>query len=66
MNTSQPASVTVLIVDDDVLEPDEAFQVEIRLQRSEDRNCVILQPSIVEITTLDNDSELFYNIIIVS
>ena len=56
MSTSQPASVTVLIVDNDVFELDEVFQIEIFLPESEDRNCVILQPSVVEITILDNDS----------
>ena len=57
MNTTQPASVIIPIVDDDVLELDETFQAEISLQNSEDRNCVILQPNVVDITILDNDSE---------
>ena len=59
VNTSQPASVTVKIMDDSVLEPDETFQIKISLLGS-DRNCVILQPSVIDITIIDNDSELIY------
>ena len=57
VNATQPASVIIPIVDDKVLELDETFQVEISLQNSEDRNCVILQPNVVDITILDDDSE---------
>ena len=57
MNTTQPASVSIMIVDDDVLELDESFQVEISLWNSEDRNCLILQPNVIGITIVDNDSE---------
>ena len=61
MNTSQQASVIITILDDNVFEADKSFQIEIHLiLRSEDRNsCVILQPSAVDITILDNDSELW-------
>ena len=59
MNTSQQASVIITILDDDVFEANKSFHIEIHLLRSEDRNsCVILQPSVVDITILDNDSEL--------
>ena len=56
VSTSQPASVTVMIVDDDVFKSEEVFQIQVFLPASEDRNCVILQPSVIEITILDNDS----------
>lgn len=57
VNAARPALMTLLIVDDDVLELDETFQVEISLQNSEDENCIILQPNVVDITIMDNDSE---------
>ena len=58
MNATQPASVIIpTIVDDNLLELDEIFQVEIGLQNSEDRNCIILQPNVVDITIMDDDCE---------
>ena len=57
-NTTQPASVIVPIVDDNVLELNEIFRADITLQNSEDRNCVVLQPNAVDITIMNNDSEL--------
>lgn len=57
-NTTQPASVIIPIVDDNVLELNEIFQAEISIQNSEDRNCVVLQPNAVDITIMNNDSEL--------
>lgn len=57
VNTSE-SSVIIPIVDDIILELDEIFQAEIGLQNSEDRNCVILQPKMVNITIMDDDSEL--------
>ena len=58
VNTSQQTSVTILIVDNNMLEPNESVQIEISLLKSEITNCVILQPSMADITILDNDSEL--------
>ena len=58
VNAAQPALVIVpIIVDDNLLELDEIFQVEIDLQNSEDRNCVILQPNVGDITIMDDDYE---------
>ena len=56
-NTSQ-AQVTVPIVGDALLERNETFRAEINLIRVEDSNCVILQPDTVDITILNDDSEL--------
>lgn len=57
-NTSQQASVTVPIEGDALLELNETFRAEISLVRMEDSNCVLLQPGIVNVTILDDDSEL--------
>ena len=56
-NTSQ-TQVTIPIVGDALLERNETFRAEISLVRTEDSNCVILQPDTVDITILDDDSEL--------
>lgn len=56
------ASVTVLVVEDDLLEINETFIAEISLAQIEDGDCVVLHPSTVEITILDNDSKFsFYS-----
>ena len=57
VNTSQSAALTIQIVDDDLLELNETFQVEIGLLDLEDSNCVILQPNVANVTILDNDSK---------
>lgn len=59
VNASQPTSVMIPIVDNDILESDKTFQVEIGLQNSEDRNCVIVQPNVFDIMILDDDCELY-------
>ena len=59
VNASQPTSVTIPIVDDDILKSDEIFQVKVSLQNSEDRDCLILQPNVVDVVILDNDCELY-------
>ena len=56
MNATQPSSVNVTIVDNGILESNETFQVEISLQNSEDSNCVILQPNVIDVTIVDDDS----------
>ena len=56
MNATQPSSVNVTIVDNGILESNEIFQVEISLQNSEDSNCVILQPNVIDVTIVDDDS----------
>ena len=55
VNTTQQTSVTVPVLDDAVLELNETFQAEISFVRSEDSSCVILQPSIANITIVDDD-----------
>ena len=57
MNTTEPASVIIPIVNDSITELDEIFQVEISLHDSEDTNCILLQPSVVNVTIMDDDSE---------
>ena len=58
MNESQPASsVMILIVHDNVLELNEIFRVEIGILDNEDRTCVTLQPNVVEVIIVDDDSE---------
>jgi hypothetical protein len=56
--------VIIPIVYDTVLESNEIFQVEIDLLNNEDRTCVALQPNIVDVVIVDDDSELknIYNI----
>lgn len=56
MNATQPSVVNVTIVDNGILESNETFQVEISLQNSEDSNCVILQPNVIDVTIVDDDS----------
>ena len=53
-DTSQNATVTITILDDDILEVDEMFRVEITSNSS---NCLLLQPNFVDITIKDNDCE---------
>ena len=58
MNESQPASsVMILIVHDNVLELNETFRIEIGILDNEDRTCVTLQPNVVEVIIVDDDSE---------
>ena len=58
-NISQSVLVIPLImVDDNILNLNNILQVEISLQNSEDRNCVLLQPSVANITIMDDDSEI--------
>ena len=56
VNATQPSSVNVTIVDNGILESNETFQVEISLQNSEDSNCVILLPNVIDVTIVDDDS----------
>ena len=65
MSESQPASVMIPIIDDNVLELNETFRVEIGILNDEDRTCVTLQPNVVDIIIVDDDSELnkFYGIV---
>ena len=58
MSESQPASVMIPIVHDNVLELNETFQVEIDILNDEDRTCVALQPNVVNVIIVDDDSEL--------
>ena len=61
MSDLQPASLTIPIVHDSILELNETFQVEIDILNIEDRTCVALQPSVVDVMIVDDDSELkFY------
>ena len=60
MNTSQSAALRIQIVDDDLLELNETFQVEIGFLDVKDSNCVILQPNVSNVTILDNDSKHNY------
>ena len=46
------------MVDDNTLNLNKILQVEISLQNREDRNCVLLQPSVANITIMDDDSEI--------
>ena len=55
VSTTRQASVTVPIIDDALLELNETFQAEIEFIRNEDSNCVVLQPSIADITIVDDD-----------
>ena len=58
-HTSQSILVIPLItVDDNILNLNKILQVEISLQNREDRNCVLLQPSVANITITDDDSEI--------
>ena len=57
--TSQSILVIPLImVDDNILNLNKILQVEISLQNREDRNCVLLQPKVVNITITDDDGEI--------
>ena len=60
-DTSQNATVTLKILDDNLLEVDEMFRVEISSNSS---NCVVLQPNFVDIVIKDNDCEFQYMIVI--
>ena len=58
-HTSQSILVIPLItVDDNTLNLNKILQVEISLQNREDRNCVLLQPSVANITITDDDGEI--------
>ena len=58
-HTSQSILVIPLItVDDNTLNLNKILQVEISLQNREDRNCVLLQPSVANITIMDDDGEI--------
>jgi hypothetical protein len=50
--------IPLTTVDDKTLNLNKILQVEISLQNSEDRNCVLLQPDVVNITITDDDGEL--------
>ena len=65
MSQSHPASVMIPIIDNNVLELNEAFQVEIGILNNEDRIRVALQPNVVDVIIVDEDSELnkFYRIV---
>ena len=55
-----PALLVIPIItidDNNTLNSNKTFQVEISLQNSEDRDCVILQPSVADITIMDDDCE---------
>ena len=54
--------MTVPIEGDTLLELNEMFRAEISLVRMEDSNCIVLQPSTVSITILDDDSEFMSHI----
>ena len=57
--TSQSILVIPLImVDDNILNLNKILQVEISLQNREDRNCVLLQPNVADITITDDDGEI--------
>ena len=58
VSESQPASVMIPIVPDGVLELNETFQIEIGILNNEDRTCVTLQPNVVNVIIVDDDSEL--------
>ena len=58
MSDLQPASVMIPIVHDSILELNETFQVEIGILNIEDRTCIALQPSVVDVMIVDDDSEL--------
>ena len=60
LHVNESRSILVLpinVVDDNTLNLNKILQVEISLQNSEDRNCVILQPNVVDITVMDDDCE---------
>ena len=58
-HTSQSILVIPLItVDDNTLNLNKILQVEISLQNREDRNCVLLQPNVADITITDDDGEI--------
>ena len=65
VSESQSESVMIPIIDDNVLELNETFQVEIGILNNEDRTCVTLQPNVVNVIIVDDDSELnkFYRIV---
>ena len=46
-----------MILEDDWFEMDEKFCAEISLLEEEDAECIILRPSAVEVTILDNDCD---------
>ena len=50
--------IPLITVDDNTLNLNKILQVEISLQNREDRNCVLLQPSVANITIMDDDSEI--------
>ena len=45
-------------VDDNTLNLNKILHVEISLQNREDRNCVLLQPNVANITITDDDGEI--------
>ena len=58
-HSSQSILVIQLItVDDNILNLNKILQIEISLQNSEDRNCVLLQPNVANITIMDDDGEI--------
>lgn len=55
-NSSQQASVTVPVMDDNQLEINETFRADISVTQKSSKNCIVLQPGTADVTIVDNDS----------
>ena len=60
VNYGSPSILVIPLsaVDDNTLNLNKILQVEISLQNHDDRNCVLLQPNVADITIMDDDSEI--------
>ena len=56
-DTSQEALVVIPILEDELLEINENFRVEIVVIGNDSTNCLLVQPSAVDVVIIDNDSK---------
>ena len=50
--------MTIPILDDDLLEINESFRVEIMAIGNDSINCILLQPNIVDVSVIDNNCKI--------
>ena len=58
-NTSQNATLTITILEDNLLEVNETFKVDIGVIGKDSSNCLLVQPCSVDISILDNDGNSY-------
>ena len=50
--------MTIPILDDDLLEINEIFRVEIMAIGNDSMNCTLVQPNVVDVSIIDNDCKI--------